>query len=414
MLTHCFRRTVIGSDGSVSREFRFRSQSTVSAPDKDGDKGKDKGSLVTRQQSEPAPSSTVAKEEEESADPSKQSATGGNKENVSPQTHTRPQHKPQTIPESRTDTDSQPINNNNKQEEDWNLIGSVDQLLRKNQSPLLTESKGQQLKGGDDDSQKENNDDSKGEVFSTESFIRVESPSKVFSETQFPPHAPDTDITNLNTNSTPVYENKAFIEVTNGHSSSVNVEQIKEDDKNNEDKVKESQIKATKTETKSSVPKKKSVIEEISSLIEEEEKTMESILNDDNVKADEKQYSPVYKSSLDFQLPANSFYQTSVPLAGGGGGGGGEAAAPGEAGGSSSMLDFCLSRPKTAETKPKLRGLKLPSCGPEGKARPQLRPSLSRPPASGRRRLPQRSKSYAGGGVVSLTQCPLCGRQFEK
>ena len=401
MLTHCFRRTVIGSDGSVSREFRFRSQSTVSAPDKDGDKG----SLVTRQQSEPAPSSTsVAEEEEESADPSKQAGTGGDKENVSPQTHTRPQHKPQTIPESRTDTDSQPINNNNKQEEDWNLIGSVDQLLRKNQSPLLTESKGQQLKGGDDDSQKENNDDSKGEVFSTESFIKVESPSKVFSETQFPPHVPDTDITNLNTNSTPVYENKAFIEVTNGHSSSVNVEQIKEDDKNNEEKVKESQIKATKTETKSSVPKKKSVIEEISSLIEEEEKTMESILNDDNVKADEKQYSPVYKSSLDFQLPANSFYQTSVPLAGGGG----------EAGGSSSMLDFCLSRPKTAETKPKLRGLKLPSCGPEGKARPQLRPSLSRPPASGRRRLPQRSKSYAGGGVVSLTQCPLCGRQFEK
>ena len=412
MLTHCFRRTVIGSDGSVSREFRFRSQSTVSAPDKD----RDKGSLVTRQQSEPAPSSTsVAEEEADSADPSKQAGTGGDKENVSPQTHTRPQHaqhKPQTIPESRTDTDSQPINNNNKQEEDWNLIGSVDQLLRKNQSPLLTESKGQQLKGGDDDSQKENNDDSKGEVFSTESFIKVESPSKVFSETQFPPHVPDTDITNPNTNSTPVYENKAFIEVTNGHSSSVNVEQIKEDDKNNEDKVKESQIKATKTETKSSVPKKKSVIEEISSLIEEEEKTMESILNDDNVKADEKQYSPVYKSSLDFQLPANSFYQTSVPLAGGGGGG--EAAAPGEAGGSSSMLDFCLSRPKTAETKPKLRGLKLPSCGPEGKARPQLRPSLSRPPASGRRRLPQRSKSYAGGGVVSLTQCPLCGRQFEK
>ena len=190
------------------------------------------------------------------------------------------------------------------------------------------------------------------------------------------------------------------------------MEQIKEDDKHNEDKVEESQTKATKSEPKISVPKKKSVIEEISSLIEEEEKTMESILNDDNVKADEKQYSPVYKSSLDFQLPANSFYQTSVPLAGGGGGG--EAAPPGETGGSSSMLDFCLSRPKTAETKPKLRGLKLPSSGPEGKARPQLRPSLSRPPASGRRRLPQRSKSYAGGGVVSLTQCPLCGRQFEK
>ena len=401
---------MIGSDGSVSREFRFRSQSTVSAPDKD----RDKGSLVTRQQSEPAPSPAAAKEEEESTEPSKQAGTGGDKENVSPQTHGRPQHaqhKPQTISESRTDTNSQPINNNNKQEEDWNLIGSVEQLLRKNQSPLLTESKDQQLKGGDGDAQKETNDGSKGEVFSTESFIKVESPSKVFSETQFP-YVPETENENRKADTTPVYENKAFIEVTNGHSSSANVEQSKEDDKHNEDKVEESQTKATKSEPKISVPKKKSVIEEISSLIEEEEKTMESILNDDNVKADEKQYSPVYKSSLDFQLPANSFYQTSVPLAGGGGGG--EAAPPGEGGGSSSMLDFCLSRPKTAETKPKLRGLKLPSSGPEGKARPQLRPSLSRPPASGRRRLPQRSKSYAGGGVVSLTQCPLCGRQFEK
>merc|ERR1711963_19519 len=76
-----------------------------------------------------------------------------------------------------------------------------------------------------------------------------------------------------------------------------------------------------------------------------------------------------------------------------------------------SMLDFCISRDKKNEPKVEL---KRRSSNPRPRIISSV--SVSKPPSSSRSRY-RRSKSYAGvgsGGVVSLSQCPLCGRQFEK
>ena len=121
----------------------------------------------------------------------------------------------------------------------------------------------------------------------------------------------------------------------------------------------------------------------------------------------------VYKSSVDFKLNNTdppTFYKTSVPKS---------TKSDNKDSISGSMLDFCISRDTKPETKPdpfnkpsinKSYSLSL-------KTRPQLlRPFLHKPPTGGRNKKGyNRSKSYSGaGGVVSLTQCPLCARLFER
>ena len=105
------------------------------------------------------------------------------------------------------------------------------------------------------------------------------------------------------------------------------------------------------------------------------------------------------KSSLDSELPATSFYQTSVPspLAKKqeSQGGGGDST-------TNSMLDFCISRSGSEQAASRAKNVY--------KFQPQVRkPSLVR----NRKKSYKRSKSYAGG-TVSLSQCPLCARLFER
>ena len=103
------------------------------------------------------------------------------------------------------------------------------------------------------------------------------------------------------------------------------------------------------------------------------------------------------KSRLDSELPANSFYQTSVPSP--------LAKKPESGGGSgdtNSMLDFCISRSGSEQGASRAKNVY--------KFQPQVRkPSLVR----NRKKSYKRSKSYAGG-TVSLSQCPLCARLFER
>ena len=103
------------------------------------------------------------------------------------------------------------------------------------------------------------------------------------------------------------------------------------------------------------------------------------------------------KSSLSSELPANSFYQTSVPspLAK-------KQESQGGSGDTNSMLDFCLSRAGSEQGPSRAKNVY--------KFQPQVRkPSLVR----NRKKSYKRSKSYAGG-TVSLSQCPLCARLFER
>ena len=103
------------------------------------------------------------------------------------------------------------------------------------------------------------------------------------------------------------------------------------------------------------------------------------------------------KSSLDSELPANSFYQTSVPspLAR-------KQESQGGGGDNNSMLDFCISRSGSEQGASRAKNVY--------KFQPQVRkPSLVR----NRKKSYKRSKSYAGG-TVSLSQCPLCARLFER
>ena len=98
------------------------------------------------------------------------------------------------------------------------------------------------------------------------------------------------------------------------------------------------------------------------------------------------------KSSLDSELPSNSFYQTSVPE---------PVSQPGPSD-NSSMLDFCISRTKSQPEPDRAKSVY--------KFQPQVRkPSLMK----NRKKSYKRSKSYAGG-TVSLSQCPLCARLFER
>ena len=216
----------------------------------------------------------------------------------------------------------------------------------------------------------------------------------------------------------PLFENKAFIEISS--CGTVNTEQAKQVDKN---------MKAAQD----FAPKKKSVIEETFEMIAEGEKTISSILNDQD---EVKQYSPVYKkereelfkttkpsqekesdatqvykSSVNFELNNTNpptFYKTSVP----------KSSKTDRDSLSGSMLDFCISR-EANKPETKIDQLNKTSINKSNslslKTRPQIRPSLHKPPSGGRYKRTHRSKSYAGaGGVVSLTQCPLCARQFER
>ena len=121
----------------------------------------------------------------------------------------------------------------------------------------------------------------------------------------------------------------------------------------------------------------------------EAEVVREEVEKCDDVPHTEGSSTAEVKSSPDSELPPNSFYQTSVPspLA--------QAGAD-----TSSMLDFCISRSR--EGQGGARGVY--------KFQPQVRkPSLVR----NRKKSYKRSKSYAGG-TVSLSQCPLCARLFER
>ena len=107
--------------------------------------------------------------------------------------------------------------------------------------------------------------------------------------------------------------------------------------------------------------------------------------------------SVVAESSLVTELPANSFYQTSVPspLAR-------RQESQGGGGDSNSLLDFCISRSGSEQGASRAKNVY--------KFQPQVRkPSLVR----NRKKSYKRSKSYAGG-TVSLSQCPLCARLFER
>jgi len=179
----------------------------------------------------------------------------------------------------------------------------------------------------------------------------------------------------------------------------------------------------------SEAPRKRSVIDEALSFIEEEEKNINKVINDDLIEAEKNPIalnqktiteSPTenpsnevdtpmqqYKSSLDFQLPANTFYQTSLPTQT-------NIAAQNDDNISvnSSPLEFCITRGKKIESSNSNPSSKYTLNNANNK--PKIRPSLSsKPPSSRSRKENQKTKS-AAGGVVSLSQCPLCGRQFEK
>jgi len=181
----------------------------------------------------------------------------------------------------------------------------------------------------------------------------------------------------------------------------------------------------------SEAPRKRSVIDEALSFIEEEEKNINKVIGDELRESEKKHAtqnhetiieSPTeiqsneadtpkhqYKSSLDFQLPANTFYQTSLPtqtqtnIA---------AQTDDNISLNSSPLEFCITRGKKIESNNSNPSSKYTLNNANNK--PKIRPSLSsKPPSSRNRKDHQKNKSGAGG-VVSLSQCPLCGRQFEK
>ena len=129
----------------------------------------------------------------------------------------------------------------------------------------------------------------------------------------------------------------------------------------------------------------------------EAEVVKEKLENSETEKETEPVSSVEVKSSLDTELPANSFYQTSVPspLAR-------RQESQGGGGDSNSLLDFCISRSGSEQGASRAKNVY--------KFQPQVRkPSLVR----NRKKSYKRSKSYAGG-TVSLSQCPLCARLFER
>jgi len=437
-------KTVIGSDGSVSREFRFRSQSTSRTESETSPKI----DPIQRQQSEPV---TVNNTESNEANEDSVHAP------IDPLPPTveatiEADNKEESVIHSdviETKLDSHDTNNSNEEasNEDTSKVPelseqaqkidlilrkhsqplkSVDQLLRKRSAPALTRT--ELILNGNNDEKKESfeskldlkidnpvspvvtesklkeNDDS--HVFENKAFVKVGESCEVRTNVEEPKVPNDSRNT---------FENKAFIKV-NGI-----VDDIIKDDKNAHDNV--DGLKNL------NLHRKKSVMEEISTLIEEEEKTINKILNDEkliddsankdfhrNVPSKEnKENSPTpssptsYKSSLDFQLPANTFYKTSLPVPASSQKN--ERNSEDNISTNGSMLDFCISRDKKNDSKVEL---KRRSSNPRPRIISSV--SVSKPPSNSRSRY-RRSKSYAGvgsGGVVSLSQCPLCGRQFEK
>ena len=392
---------MIGSDGSVSREFRFRSQSSQRSPEKESEKVE----LVKRQQSEPVKEKSNIFSSTTNIDINQNVEKKGESSEIDPTPCEPDCGKSHKLSESKQSTQKcpslQPRPNKTLDEL------KIDQFIRKMSAPLI------------DSKADEKNEDYKSnhtkselntQTFENKAFINIDAPLKEAESVIL------KDKECEKKDELPTFENKAFIEVV----SSINNDKTEQLDK---------KMKATMDFP----PKKKSVMEETFDIIAEGEKTISSILNDQE---EVKPYSPVYKkereelfkttkaspekesdiqvykSSVDFKLNNTdppTFYKTSVP----------KSVKNDKDSISGSMLDFCISRDNKPETKPD--PFNKPSINKSNslslKTRPQLlRPSLHKPPSGGRNKKSyNRSKSYAGaGGVVSLTQCPLCARLFER
>ena len=405
---------MIGSDGSVSREFRFRSQSSQRSPETESEKVE----LVKRQQSEPVKeksnifSSTTnidinqnIEKAESEIDPVTEPDCGKSPK-LSESKH--PTQKCPSLTPKPNNTLDDKISKAVKVPE-W----KIDQVIRKMSAPLI-DSKAEDEKENYRSNQA--NTELNTHTFENKAFINIDAPPKKAEDINAVLKDKDCD----KKDELPLFENKAFIEVSCGSSNSERTKPV--------DKKKKISLDIA--------PKKKSVMEETFDIIAEGEKTISSILNDQdevkpyspvykkereelfkttNVSPEKEPDAQVYKSSVDFELNNSdppTFYKTSVP----------KSTKSDKDSISGSMLDFCISR-DTMNTKPdskpdtfnklsinKSNSLSL-------KNRPQIRPSLHKPPSGGRNKKSyNRSKSYAGvaGGVVSLTQCPLCARQFEK
>ena len=338
-------RTVIGSDGSISREFRFRSQSMNRSGDPEARKTED----YRRQQSEPL---------EQTREPL----------NPSPNNNVSQEDKISSGNDAASDIKEKKISNGSSE----NAM-KIEQLLRKTSLPPLN---------------------------TTHSSVTVNDDEHPSEDNQS-----SDRLTNTSENETlePVETNKSQGNIF----------------------VQEAIINVKEPEQCRSEPeRKKSVLDEITTIIEEENLKLNKLLKDEkqekvsdpipqkenvpdnNVEVAKKEPKVSFTSSLDFQLPANTFYQTKVPSS--------IQSQDDSISVTNSMLDFCIDRSEKKKTEKKIQLNNSHSF--------RNNQSLSKPPLSSssrHRRHYQRSKSYAGlgnnsGGVVSLSQCPLCGRQFEK
>ena len=339
-------RTVIGSDGSISREFRFRSQSMNRSGDPEARKTED----YRRQQSEPL---------EQTREPL----------NPSPNNNVSQEDKSFSGSDAVSDTKEKKISNGSSE----NAM-KIEQLLRKTSLPPLNTTNSS-VTINDDEQSSEDNQKSSDRLANTSENETLE----------------------------PVEINKSQGNIF----------------------VQEAIINVKEPEQCRSEPeRKKSVLDEITTIIEEENLKLNKLLKDEkqekvsdpipqkenvpdnNVEVAKKEPKVSFTSSLDFQLPANTFYQTKVPSS--------SQSQDDSISVSNSMLDFCIDR---SEKKKSEKKIQLNNSHSFRNNQSPSKPPLSS--SSRHRRHYQRSKSYAGlgnnsGGVVSLSQCPLCGRQFEK
>lgn len=341
-------RTVIGCDGSISREFRFRSQST-SRQESSSRLEVPKTENYLRQQSEPS---------------------------------------------DRTFTSSFEIKNNKQSNE------NIPQAEKEDVSNISIEGHGDETKrnGSLSSDSKSNNAMKIEQLLRKTSLPAMKTPEKTKD----------------------LMESTISLDL-NGPSDTIQYKAVNKDQDSSSPQNKYVEEAVIMLEDSKNSERKKSVLDEITTIIEEENHKLNKLLKDErtenNVRDAQKENFPnieknednprkvSYKSCLDFQLPANSFYQSSISLAN-------DNANKSQVDNVSingSMLDHCINRDnKKSEIK----------AGDLNK--PKIQTSVFKPPMSSNsrhRRNYQRSKSYAGvgnGGLVSLSQCPLCGRQFEK
>ena len=219
---------MIGSDGSVSREFRFRSQSSQRSPQAESEKVE----LVRRQQSEPVKeksnifSSTtnidinqnIEKAETDTIPPSESDCGKSHKLTESKHEGVNKQSPPKCQSSSPKP--------NNSLEDNINKSGKVpewkiDQVIRKMSVPLV-DSKA--------DDEKENirsnraNTELNTQTFKNKAFINIDAPLKT---DDIKAALKDKDYEKKD--ELPLFENKAFIEVSCGN---VNMDKAKQVDKN--------------------------------------------------------------------------------------------------------------------------------------------------------------------------------------